>query len=140
MADMSETGPKREYPRQKVNLDIWRREGRPWLLERLRLREWRAADLAKEIKRPQGTVSRWLNAQAAPSAENCALLAKTFGVDVDTVLVLAGLRARQEEANPLIGEVVATLRQLPPEKQRQVLEVAQAWLWAWQRDRKDGAA
>jgi transcriptional regulator with XRE-family HTH domain len=70
-----------------------------WLRMQLR-RGWNAAELARRLQVPSGTISRWMTGERQPSSRSCDLLADVLGVDLDLVLTLAGHRPGPESAAP----------------------------------------
>ena len=71
-----------------------------WVRGQLRRRGWTAAELARRLPAPSGTVSRWLSGERQPSPRSCDLLADVLGVDLDLVLTLAGHRPGSETDGP----------------------------------------
>lgn len=65
-----------------------------WLRRQLLRRDWTQADLARKSGLSQGRISDWLAGKRRPNPDSCDKLADVFGVDVDTVLSLAGHRPR----------------------------------------------
>src|ERR687898_1191527 len=71
-----------------------------WLRGQLRRRGWNAAELARRLHVPSGTISRWMTGERQPSSHSCDLLADVLGVDLDLVLTLAGHRPGPETIAP----------------------------------------
>jgi transcriptional regulator with XRE-family HTH domain len=71
-----------------------------WLRGQLRRRGWTAAELARRLQVPSGTISRWLTGQRQPSSRSCDRLADVLGVDLDLVLSLAGHRPATGPSEP----------------------------------------
>ena len=71
-----------------------------WLRGQLRRRGWNAAELARRLQVPSGTISRWMTGERQPSPRSCDLLADVLGVDLDLVLALAGHRPGPEVTAP----------------------------------------
>jgi transcriptional regulator with XRE-family HTH domain len=71
-----------------------------WLRGQLRRRGWNAAELARRLQVPSGTISRWMTGERQPSSRSCDLLADVLGVDLDFVLTLAGHRPGPEATGP----------------------------------------
>jgi transcriptional regulator with XRE-family HTH domain len=71
-----------------------------WLRAQLRRRGWNAAELARRLQVPSGTISRWLTGERQPSSRSCDRLADVLGVDLDLVLTLAGHRPGVETITP----------------------------------------
>ena len=71
-----------------------------WLRGQLRRRGWNAAELARRLQVPSGTISRWMTGERQPSSRSCDLLADVLGVDLDLVLTLAGHRPGPESIAP----------------------------------------
>jgi transcriptional regulator with XRE-family HTH domain len=67
-----------------------------WLRAQLRRRGWNAAELARRLHVPSGTISRWMTGERQPSSRSCDLLADVLGADLDFVLTLAGHRPGPE--------------------------------------------
>ena len=61
---------------------------------------WNAAELARRLQVPSGTISRWMTGERQPSSRSCDLLADVLGVDLDLVLTLAGHRPGPEMDAP----------------------------------------
>ena len=71
-----------------------------WLRGQLRRRGWNAAELARRLHVPSGTISRWMTGERQPSSRSCDLLADVLGADLDLVLTLAGHRPGPEAPAP----------------------------------------
>jgi transcriptional regulator with XRE-family HTH domain len=71
-----------------------------WLRRQLQRRGWKAAELARRLHMPSGTISRWMTGERQPSSRSCDLLADVLGVDLDLVLTLAGHRPGPEDLAP----------------------------------------
>lgn len=63
-------------------------------------REWTAADLARRLDVPSGTISRWMSGERRPNPRSCDLIADVFGANVDDVLALAGHRPSNDADEP----------------------------------------
>src|SRR4026209_2570890 len=71
-----------------------------WLRGQLRRRGWNAAELARRLKVPSGTISRWMTGERQPSSHSCDLLAAVLAVAPHLVLTLAGHRPELEISGP----------------------------------------
>lgn len=71
-----------------------------WLRQQLARREWKQADFARRSGFNTGRVSYWMTGKDVPSPESCDRIADILGVDVDTVLTLAGHRPHIDEPAP----------------------------------------
>lgn len=88
--------------------------GLPELLKReMARREWTQSDLAHRLNKPPSMVSRWLMGQQ-PSTQSCDVIADTLGMDLDTILVLAGHRPSpvRFDPNDRVGELLALAKRV----------------------------
>jgi transcriptional regulator with XRE-family HTH domain len=103
-----------------------------WLRGQLRRRGWNAAELARRLHVPSGTVSRWMTGERQPSPRSCDLLADVLGVDLDLVLTLAGHRPGAETPSPddQRAEIIAFLERitLTPDRAAGLLGTLTSWL------------
>ena len=103
-----------------------------WLRGQLRRRGWNAAELARRVQVPSGTISRWMTGERQPSSRSCDLLADVLGVDLDLVLTLAGHRPGSEAPAPddQRAVIVALLERinLTPDRAAGLLGTLTSWL------------
>lgn len=85
-----------------------------WLKGQLRRREWTQADLARRMAVSTGTISRWARGERIPTPESCDRLADVLGVDLDTVLGVAGHRPPDSVygANDARNDIISQLPKL----------------------------
>ena len=105
---------------------------REWLQNQLTQREWRAAELARRLGVPSGTVSRWLSGERQPTPRSCDRLAAILGIDADLVLSLGGHRPGAQPIPPNDPrERIITLLQrleLTPSQAAGLEAMLRAWL------------
>ena len=103
-----------------------------WLRGQLRRRGWNAAELARRLHVPSGTISRWMTGERQPSSRSCDLLADVLGVDLDLVLTLAGHRPGPEDLAPddQRATIIALLERinLTPDRAAGLLGTLTSWL------------
>src|SRR5215213_3090756 len=103
-----------------------------WLRTQLRRRGWTAAELARRLHVPSGTISRWMSGERQPSSRSCDLLADVLSVDLDLVLTLAGHRPGPEAAAPddQRADIIALLERitLTPDRAAGLLGTLSSWL------------
>ncbi len=103
-----------------------------WLRGQLRRRGWNAAELARRLHVPSGTISRWMTGERQPSSRSCDLLADVLGVDLDLVLTLAGHRPGPEDPAPddQRADIIALLERinLTPDRAAGLLGTLTSWL------------
>ncbi len=97
-----------------------------WLKRQLMRQEgMNQSDLARKVGTSPGLVSDWLRDVRIPSPESCDKIADALGLDIDEVLVRAGHRPPLvHDDNPLLRELSAVVRQLPPHEREEVLAYA----------------
>jgi len=61
-----------------------------WLANEIDKRDWKQADMARELKVNTGVISSWVNGQRRPSYESCLIIARALAIDPDTVVTKAG--------------------------------------------------
>ena len=103
-----------------------------WLRGQLRRRGWNAAELARRLHVPSGTISRWMTGERQPSSRSCDLLADVLGVDLDLVLTLAGHRPgpeapRRTTSAPTIIALLERIN-LTPDRAAGLLGTLTSWL------------
>ncbi len=85
------------------------------------------AELARKVGTSAGLVSDWIRDVRVPSSESCDKIADALGLDIDEVLVRAGHRPPLGgNDSPLLRELSAVVRGLPPNQQEEVLWYARA--------------
>ena len=103
-----------------------------WLRTQLRRRGWNAAELARRLRVPSGTISRWMTGERQPSSRSCDLLADVLDVDLDLVLTLAGHRPGPEAPEPddQRAAIIALLERitLTPDRAAGLLGTLTSWL------------
>jgi transcriptional regulator with XRE-family HTH domain len=103
-----------------------------WLRTQLRRRGWNAAELARQLHVPSGTISRWMSGERQPSSRSCDLLADVLGVDLDLLLTLAGHRPGPEAPGPddQRADIIALLERitLTPDRAAGLLGTLTSWL------------
>jgi transcriptional regulator with XRE-family HTH domain len=78
----------------------------------MRRREWRQADFARAAGVDVSMVSRWLQGRR-PDPATLERVASALGVDLDTLLTLAGHRPRSpRDDDPRMASLVAKVRQV----------------------------
>lgn len=75
-----------------------------WLAQRLAAKRWKPAELARQLKMPQQTVSQWLDGENLPEFNSCVKLAKALGLPWVDVLIAAG-RLPEEETIDRYGRL-----------------------------------
>jgi transcriptional regulator with XRE-family HTH domain len=88
-----------------------------WIKRQLARRQWAAVDLARHTGLSTGAISEWTTGKRVPSTQSCLRLADAFGVDVDTVLAIAGHRLAPLPPEDPKAELIALIRRadLSPE-------------------------
>ena len=97
----------------------------------LRRRGWNAAELARRLQVPSGTISRWMTGERQPSSRSCDLLADVLGVDLDLVLTLAGHRPdRDRRPDDQRAAIIALLERitLTPDRAAGLQGTLTSWL------------
>ena len=85
---------------------------REWMLAEMRRREWRQADFARATDVDVSMISRWLRGRR-PDTASLERVAVALGVDLDTLLTLAGHRLPSpRDDDPLVATLAAKLRQV----------------------------
>jgi hypothetical protein len=95
----------------------------PWVQRQLNARDWRPADLAREIRKLGGgpdesVIGRWKNKGATPTRESVIAVAKAFHCDRDGVrraLIAAGLVTAREFDAPWADPMKVDLTTVPDE-------------------------
>jgi transcriptional regulator with XRE-family HTH domain len=83
-----------------------------WMQEELRRREWRQADFARAAGIDVSMISRWLRGRR-PDPASLERIAMALGVDLDTLLTLAGHRPRSpRDDDPRVATLIAKVRQV----------------------------
>src|SRR5215212_7617386 len=83
-----------------------------WMLEEMRRREWRQADFARAAGVDVSMVSRWLQGRR-PDPASLERVASALGIDLDTLLTLAGHRPRSpRDDDPWVASLVEKVRQV----------------------------
>ena len=83
-----------------------------WMRQEMTRREWRQADFARAAAVDVSMVSRWLRGRR-PEPASLERVAATLGVDVDTLLALAGYRPRSpRDDDPWVATLVTKVRQV----------------------------
>jgi transcriptional regulator with XRE-family HTH domain len=112
-----------------------------WLRGQLRRRGWNAAELARRLHVPSGTISRWMTGERQPSSRSCDLLADVLGVDLDLVLTLAGHRPGPETSAPddQRAAIIALLERinLTPDRAAGLQGTLTSW-WELDREQRRG--
>lgn len=115
----------------------WATEGQRWLRDQLAARQWRQADLVRQLPGvPSGTVSRWVRGVQPPDPAYAVMLAEVFGADPDYVLALAERRVERVGDDPDVRDIAATARLLSPNGRRYLRQYADFML----RQERQGAA
>lgn len=116
--------------------DAWRR----WIGDRLRRKSWNAADFARALDVPNGTVSRWVTGTRRPSSESCEAIADVFGVPVDLVLTLAGRRPADEDLSDPTVQLIERIRgaRLSAQRIRELESYVDLWE-QWDREDQEAA-
>lgn len=93
---------------------------RQWLRGEMEMRGWDQPRLAAELDMTKSTVGKWLldddnKYQRRPSYDACRRLARVFGVDLRSVLEMAGIDdfERERHLSDLQREVQATVALIP---------------------------
>ena len=83
-----------------------------WMVAEMRRREWRQADFARATGVDVSMISRWLRGRR-PDTASLERVAVALGVDLDTLLTLAGHRpASPRDDDPLVATLVTKMRQV----------------------------
>jgi len=83
-----------------------------WMLAEMRRRKWRQADFARAAGLDVSMVSRWLHGRR-PDPASLERVAVALGVDLDTLLTLAGHRSpTPRDDEPRTATLVAKVRQV----------------------------
>lgn len=61
-----------------------------WLANEIDKRDWKQADLARELHVNTGVISSWVNGQRRPSYESCLSIARALTIDPEIVVAKAG--------------------------------------------------
>ena len=112
----------------------WKREGFPlWLQQRLEERDWKIADLGRQMGLTTSAIARWMSGQNTPGPETLLRLADVLQVSYDEVLTEAGLRPRMvSDDDPKRAEINRRVAAIPlTEKNYQMLldllNVIESW-------------
>jgi hypothetical protein len=93
----------------------------PWLQRQLDARDWRPADLAREIRTRIGhgpdesVIGRWKNKGSAPTRESVIAVAEALHVDVRKALIAAGMVTASELDAPWADPSRVDLTSVPDE-------------------------
>ncbi len=105
---------------------------RDWLLDRMRERDWRQADLARAVQVDASQVSRWINEQDVPSPMSCRRIATALDSDPVYILALAGYQPFPESpidlSDPLLSFFTSHANELAPEEKRAIIEIAKTMI------------
>jgi transcriptional regulator with XRE-family HTH domain len=108
-----------------------------WLREQMRRRQWKQADLAREMGVSTGRVSEWVNGKQVPRTDSIDKIADVFGADVDLLLTLAGHRPATDPIDPNdpIERICGMVRRLKPDAGQ--VETLEVLLATWLRQKRD---
>lgn len=91
-----------------------------WFRRQLDRREWNMSDFARRSDISPSVVGRWARGERIPEPASCDVIADVFGVDVDTVLTLAGHRPTPHDDDaPEVSGLVALVRKVRMDEQRE---------------------
>jgi len=98
-----------------------------WLEQQLKIRGWRAAELARKAGIAEPTLSRLINDSRKAGTQVCTAIATAFDIAPVYVFRKAGLLPPAPEGvvSPTVDEVVQLLSQLPEEEQVYVVRMLQ---------------
>lgn len=103
-----------------------------WFREQLRRRDWNMSDFSRRSGFSTGVVGHWARGSRVPSPESCDRIADVLGVDVDTVLTLAGHRPAVEPLalDDPAARLSALLRrvELTPDRAAGLEATIRAWI------------
>lgn len=97
---------------------------RAWLSEELKQRKWSQGELARQAGISRSFVSRVLSGDASPSNNFCYKVAHALGEAPEKVLRLAGILPLASEDEQTAQEIAEIIRNLGPDRQRQLLDYA----------------
>lgn len=94
-----------------------------WILERLKEKKWRQADLARAANLDTAVISNLINSKRGPGEDTCKAIARALDLPPETVFRAAGLLPELPSIDQARMEIfLYKFAELPPEKQEQVLE------------------
>ena len=97
-----------------------------WLRSEIAKRGMVPADLAREIGKPAGMVSKWCNGQDLPKPDSAVLIGEAMRIDLQQVFDAMALRARDDtwdtrnDIDPGMRYYAESYRRLLPEFKRVV--------------------
>jgi transcriptional regulator with XRE-family HTH domain len=101
-----------------------------WLTDEMEERGWNNSELARRAGLVPSAVSQVVSGTRSPGFEFCKKTAKALGLPPETVLREAGLLPRlssPDHGSMTLQELVDIIKNLPPERQSDLLSIALAW-------------
>lgn len=93
-----------------------------WFRRQLDRREWNMSDFARRADISPSVVARWASGERVPSPASCDLISDVFGVNLDTVLLVAGHRPDPAPDDPPeVADLVALLRRIRMDRRKEAM-------------------
>ena len=107
-----------------------------WLMEKFlewektKTRRQSYSAFARHIGVSQGSLSHWLSGSNPPAGDNVRMIADKLGLEIYDILDIP------QDERPVRADLREAIRQVPPEKQDDLLELIEEYLRdnGWQRE------
>lgn len=108
-----------------------------WFARQLDRKGWGRSEFSGSSGVPVRTVGAWLTGDRVPGSKSCDRIADVLGVDVDTVLTLAGHRPHIDEPAPddELAAIFSRIRRLKLDPDE--LRAFGDFVTLWERQTKD---
>jgi len=83
------------------------------------LKEWTAADFARALKKPNGSVSRWINGSRRPSPESCEDIADVLNQPPKLVMSHAGYPVQDQQVDPRTDGIISIVERIAWNEERE---------------------
>jgi DNA-binding XRE family transcriptional regulator len=106
-----------------------------WLLDQLRQRDMRPADLGRVTGLESSVMSNLINHRRHPAIETCKTISRALGIPLEDVYRAAGYLPPKPESNPVINTILHLVSELDDRDREDVLEyVRLRWKLSVERD------
>lgn len=93
-----------------------------WMNRELLRRDWNQSDLVRRTGLSSSTLSRFATGKRIPSPKQADLIADVLGVDLDTVLAVAGHRPNPDPDDPPeVADLIALLRRIRMDRRKEAM-------------------
>jgi transcriptional regulator with XRE-family HTH domain len=107
-----------------------------FLSREIKENNWSIRELGRRLRISHTHAARLVNGEVRPSPDLSQSIADLFGIPVQTVYELSGLLPPEPEQDEHERQMIHLFRQLPPEKQRDVMTQIRALVEATARPRR----